>query len=196
MSRWMTSPFAPRRILDDVHLGSVVAGHDLDQGSFDLDANADAMKLSGKATLAAIPAALDATMDFRAGPPTQAVQTVTISGQATAAQLSSAGLDTTPVVAGPMQLNATLTERRNGSGELAISSDLSTAELSVSALEWQKPRGFPAKASARLILDHDRLLRLDAVQVDGDGISVRGAAHSALAGSHWCSSTAWPWDAP
>ncbi len=160
--------------LDDVHLGSVVAGHDLDQGSFDLDVNADAMKLSGKATLAAIPAALDATMDFRAGPPTQAVQTVTISGQATAAQLASAGLDTTPAVAGPMQLNATLTERRNGSGELAISSDLSTAELSVSALEWQKPRGSPAKASARLILDHDRLLRLDAVQVDGDGITVRG----------------------
>ena len=73
--------------------------------------------------LAAIPATLDATMDFRAGPPTQTVQTVTVSGQASAAQLASAGLDTTPVVTGAMQLNATLTERRNGSGELAISSD-------------------------------------------------------------------------
>ena len=160
--------------LDDVHLARLVAGRDLDQGSFDLDANADGMKLNGKAALAAIPATLDATMDFRAGPPSQAVETVTVSGNATAAQLASAGLDTTPVAAGPMQLNATLIERRNGSGELAISSDLSTTELNVAALEWRKPRGLPARASARLILDHDRLTRLDAIQIDGDGISVRG----------------------
>lgn len=160
--------------LDNVHLGSVVAGHDLDQGSFDLDANADSMKLSGKATLAAIPAAIDATMDFRAGPPTQTVQTVTISGRTTAAQLAAAGLDTTSVVSGPMQLNATLTERRNGLGELAIASDLTAAELSVAALDWHKPGNATAKASARLTLDHDRLTRLDAVQLDGDGLTVRG----------------------
>ncbi len=160
--------------LENVHLASVVAGHDLDQGSFDLDANADGMKLSGKATLAAIPAAIDATMDFRAGPPTQAVQTVTISGKTTAAQLADAGLDATPMVSGPMQLNATLTERRNGLGELAIASDLTAAELNVTALDWHKPGNTAAKASARLTLDHDRLARLDAVQVDGDGLTVRG----------------------
>lgn len=163
-----------RAHLDDVHLASVVAGHDLDQGSFDLEADAEGMKLNGKASLAAIPAAIDATMDFRAGPPTQAVQTVAISGKTTAAQLASAGLETTSVVSGPMQLSATLTERRNGLGELAITSDLTGAELNVTALEWHKPGNAAAKASARLMLDHDRLTRLDAVQVDGDGLTVRG----------------------
>jgi hypothetical protein len=143
-------------------------------GSFDLDADADGMKLNGKASLAAIPATIDATMDFRAGPPAQAVQTVTISGKTTAAQLASAGLDTTSVVSGPMELNATLTERRNGLGELAIASDLTAAELTVTALAWRKPGNAAAKASARLTLDHDRLARLDTVQVDGDGLTVRG----------------------
>ena len=57
--------------LDGVHLGALVAGRDLDQGVFDLTANAEGMKLSGRALLASIPAKLDAAMDFRAGPPTQ-----------------------------------------------------------------------------------------------------------------------------
>lgn len=163
-----------RAHLDEVHLASVVAGQDLDQGSFDLDADADGMKLNGKATLAAIPATIVATMDFRAGTPTQAVQTVTVTGKTTAAQLASAGVDTTSTVSGPMQLNATLTERRNGSGELAVASDLTAAELNVAALDWRKPGNAAAKASARLTLDHDRLARLDMVQVDGDGLTVHG----------------------
>lgn len=160
--------------LDDVHLSSVVARRDLDQGAFDLDANVDGMKLSGKGLLESIPATLDAAMDFRAGPPTQALQTVTVTGQADAAQLTAAGLDATSVMSGPIQLSATLTERRNGSGELAVASDLTSAELTVSALDWRKPRGVAAKATARLTLDHDRLIRLDAVQLDGDGVALRG----------------------
>ena len=35
--------------LDGVHLGALVAGRDLDQGVFDLSANADGMKLNGRA---------------------------------------------------------------------------------------------------------------------------------------------------
>lgn len=160
--------------LDDVHLSGVVAGHNLDQGAFDLDANVDGMKLNGRGLLASIPATLDAAMDFRAGPPTQALQTVTVTGQADAAQLAAVGLDATSVMSGPTQLSATLTERRNGSGELAVASDLTSAELTVSALDWRKLRGVAAKATARLILDHDRLIRLDAVQLDGDGVALRG----------------------
>ena len=38
--------------LDGVHLSALVAGRDLDQGVFDLDANPDGMKLNGRALLA------------------------------------------------------------------------------------------------------------------------------------------------
>jgi hypothetical protein len=48
------------------------------------------------------------------------------------------------------------------------------AELAVSALDWRKSRGVAAQATARLALDHDRLIRLDAVQLDGDGVALRG----------------------
>ena len=57
--------------LEGVHLGGVAAGRDLDQGVLDLDVNADALRLTGRALLADIPAQIDASMDFRAGPALQ-----------------------------------------------------------------------------------------------------------------------------
>jgi AsmA-like C-terminal region len=161
--------------LEGVHLGGVVAGRDLDQGVLDLDASVDGLRVNGRALLAAIAAQIDAAMDFRAGPPAQVLQSVTVTGEPSASQLASAGLDATPVVTGPMQLQATLTERRNGQGELGITADLATAELTVSPLEWRKPRDVPAKASARLTLDRDRLTGIDAIQLDGEGVALRGS---------------------
>jgi hypothetical protein len=162
--------------LEGVHLGALVAGQDLDQGTFDLSANVDGMKLSGRALLASIPARLDATMDFRAGPPTQVVQSVTVSGQPDARQLAAIGLDATSIVTGAAQTQAVLTERRNGQGDVGVTADLTGAEIAVSPLEWRKPREAPAKASARVLLDHDRMTAVDDVQVDGEGLALRGRA--------------------
>ena len=112
-------------------------------------------------------------MDFRAGPPTQAVQTITASGQPNSGQLAAAGLNATWVLNGPTRMNATFIERRNGSSDLAVAADLTGAELKIAPLEWHKPRGTAAKASARLVLDHDRLTRIDNMQLDGEGLAVR-----------------------
>ncbi len=103
------------------------------------------MKLSGHALLASIPARLDAAMNFRAGPPTQVVQSVTVSAQPDARQLASAGLDATSVLSGPAQMQAVLSERRNGLGDVAVTADLTGAELFVSPLEWHKPRAAPGE---------------------------------------------------
>lgn len=163
--------------LDGVHLGRLIAGRDLDQGVLDLTANNDGMKVSGRALLAAIPAKLDATMDFRAGPPSQIVQSATVSGQADARQLAAAGLDATPLLSGGVtQVQAVLTQRRNGRGEVALNADLSGAELTVGALEWRKPLDAAATASARVMLRQDQLAGIDAVQVDGEGLMLRGRA--------------------
>ena len=162
--------------VEGVHLGAIAAGRDLDQGVLDLDATSDGLKINGRALVASIPVRLDVAMDFRNGPPTQAVQTVTASGQPDARQLAAAGLDATSVVSGPLGLRATLTERRNGQGDLAISADLTPAELAVEALEWRKPRDRPAKASVQLVLDHDRLAAINDIQLDGDGVAARGRA--------------------
>jgi hypothetical protein len=157
-----------------VHLSAVAAGHDLDQGVLDLTANPDGMKLSGRASLASIPAKLDASMDFRSGPATQVVQSITVAAQPDARQLAAAGLDATSLLNGPAQLQLVLSERRNGQGDLAVTADLTGAELAVAALEWRKPRDASARGSARVLLDRDRLAGIEAVQLDGDGLVLRG----------------------
>ena len=162
--------------LDGIHLTALAAGLDLDQGTFDLTANPEGMKLGGRGLLGQIPAKIDASMDFRAGPPSQVVQSVTVAGQPDARQLAAIGLDATQVLTGVPQIQAVLSERRNGQGDIAISADLTGTELSVAPLEWRKPREVPAKASARVLLDHDRVTSIDAVQLDGDGLTLRGRA--------------------
>ena len=162
--------------LEGVHLGGIVAGRDLDQGVLDLDATTDGLKINGRALLASIAAQLDVAMDFRAGPPTQVLESVTVSGQPDAGQLAAAGLDATSVASGPMALQATLTERRGGQGELGVTADLAATALTVAPLEWRKPRDAPAKASLRVTLDHDRLTGIDGIRLDGQDVAVRGSA--------------------
>ena len=166
--------------LQGVHLSDVAAGHDLDQGVLDLDVNADGLKLNGHAFLASIPAKLDGSMDFRAGPASQLEETVTVSAQPDAKQLAAVGLDATSVLSGPVPLKAVLTERRNGQGEVAVTGDLASATLAVTPLAWRKPRNVPASASVRVLLNHDHLAAIENVQLDGQNMLLRG--HAAVSG--------------
>jgi hypothetical protein len=160
--------------LTDAHLGGVVAGRDLDGGTLDLAADNDGLTIKGSAQLAGIPSALDAMMDFRAGPPAQALQRITLTGQPTAAQLALAGLDATDLLAGPMDLRAVLTEQRDGSGDVQLTAGLTGTVLSVAPLAWRKPAGVAAEATADLRLTNDRLAGIDPITLDGDGVALRG----------------------
>ena len=162
--------------LQRVHLGNVLGAHALDQGTLDLTAENDGMTLKGQATLAAIPVSLDAAMDFRAGPPQQPRQRVSVSGQADSAKLAGLGVDLTDMVSGPIGLQAVLTEQRNGTGTVAIDADLKAARLHVDQLDWSKPPGKAATASARLMLVQNRLDAVEGIALRGDGLTFQGAA--------------------
>ncbi len=159
-----------------LHLAGIVAGRDLDQGTIDLSAHNSGLSVNGDALLAGIPVQLQASMDFRPGPPAQVVQRVTVSGRPDARQLAAAGLDAGDVLAGPVPLTATLSERRNGTGSIQAQADLTPTALSVQPLGWRKPPGAPARAEATLALDHDRLTGIDPFQVQGDKLELDGRA--------------------
>ena len=174
--------------LEAVHLGGVVAGGNLDQGVLDLDASADGLSMSGTATLAGIPSNLKASIDFRTGGPSQVVQRVSVSGRPTAQQLVAAGLDVGAVLDGPLGLNATLTEQRDGSGEIGVAADLTPATVTIDPLAWRKPPGAAMTASGRIVLSHDRLVGIDTLRVNGGQLNsdqVNGGGASA-AGSVTC----------
>lgn len=163
-----------RAQLKDVHLGGIAAGRDLDDGALTLDVSAQGLKLAGEARLAGIPANLTASMDFRAGGPTQVLQRIAVNGRASAEALAKAGLDAGPWLGGSVGLNAVVTERRDGAGEIAVTADLTPAVLAVSQLGWRKPAGSAANAAARLMLTHDRLTAIEGITLEGDGLAGAG----------------------
>jgi hypothetical protein len=161
--------------LDNAALNDVVAGRDLSGGALDLVASDSGLTVKGPALLAGIPASLDAMMDFRAGPPSQVLQRVTVTGRPDARQLAAAGWDATDFLSGPVNLQAVLTEQRNGTGTVAIDAGLTDTTLAVTPLDWRKPPGAAAHATAQLRLQHDRLLSIDHVEAEGDGLVLRGS---------------------
>ncbi len=156
-----------------LRLGGLVAGRDLDRGEVAVDVTGDALKASGRATVGGIPAALTLDMDFKPGPPSQVVQRATATGVATSRQLAGAGLDPGPVIGqGTGSFTATYQTRRDGQGEVRVQADLQDAALALAG--WKKPPGQPASASARLLLNADRLQAISELQAQGPGMQVRG----------------------
>ena len=162
--------------LTEARLAGLVAGRDLDHGALDLSADPNGLHLAGQATLAGIPAQLTAEIDFRAGPPTQVVQNVSVSGTLDATQLAALGVDAGPFLGGAAKVAAHAALRRNHTGQISAEADLAGATLTLAALNWQKPRGGAAQATARLTLDHDRIASLDALTAEGEGLHLAGSA--------------------
>ena len=161
--------------LSGLRLGGLVAGRDLDRGDIAIDVTADALKASGRGTVAGIPAALSVDMDFRPGPPSQVTQRATASGSATAPQLAAAGLDAGGVIGtGAAGFNAAYQTQRDGGGEVRVQADLRDAALAFAG--WAKPVGQAASAGARLLLKGDRLQGISDIQAQGPGLQLRGRA--------------------
>jgi len=159
--------------LSGLRLGGLIAGRDLDRGDVAIDVTADALKASGRAAIGGIPAALTLDMDFRPGPPSQVIQRATATGTATARQLAAAGLDAGPVIgAGTGGFTANYQSRRDGQGEVRVQADLQDAALE--AAGWKKLQGQPASASARMVLNNDRLQGISDLQAQGSGMQIRG----------------------
>ena len=156
-----------------LHLGAVVAGRDLDQGTVQVDAGTEAFHAAGKATMGGVPSDLTFEMDFRNGGLSQVVQRATVVARATGAQLAKAGFDPGGLMpSGSGVFNARYQQRRDGSGEVAVTGDLRDAGLAI--VSWTKPPGQPADMSARVALKGDQMLGIDQLHAHGPGLAIDG----------------------
>jgi Protein of unknown function/AsmA-like C-terminal region len=159
-----------------VRLVDVVYGRNFDDGTFDLNITKEGLSLKGRGLLAAIPLTVTGTMDFNDGPGDQVVQKITASGQPDAAQLDAAGLTVTDLVTGPLPMKVVLIEQRSGKGSLTVEGDLTPATLKMDLLAWSKLPGSAATATATILLNRDRLSKVDRFAVRGDGLLLAGSA--------------------
>jgi hypothetical protein len=162
--------------LSDLHLGSVIAGKDLDQGQISLLADNNALSLNGTAQLAGIASTLAVRMDFRAGPPDQVVASYAASGSASVAQVQAAGLPVGGLMDGSVAYSATVLERRDGDGQAQAHLDLRAASLQLTTLGWRKARDTDTVADAAVRLQHDQVVAVDRLSVQGPDVDVQGRA--------------------
>lgn len=160
--------------LRNVSVNDVVAGMKLSDGTFLMDTNKDGLTLKGTASLADNPITLDGSMDFRSGAPNQVEERIAVTSQTTVARAASAGLPITGFASGPVNLNAVLTQRRNGDGTVAISGDLTPATLTVGTLAWTKPAGEKATGNIAIAWSHDKLTSVGPFNLNGDDIALTG----------------------
>ena len=162
--------------LSALALGGIAAGHDLTNGALAFEAGNDGLRLSGTATLAGIPSQVAVEADFTTGLPTQVIQKVTLAGTVEAAQLVALGLDTPELaLQGAAALKLELVGRRSGRSELAVRGDLTRLGLRADRLNWGKPAGRPATGELQAVLVRDRLVGIERLRLEGEGISVQAA---------------------
>lgn len=160
------------------HLAGIAAGRDLDNADLAFDVGNDGMKLSGPAAIAGLPVQLQAAMDFRAGPPAQVLQSVTLSASVDAPRLASLGLDTRGALTGTVSVQGGLVERRDGSGQLDATADLTGAGIDVARARWSKAAGVAGTAEVTARLANDRFAGLSRLRVSAPDLAIEGDGDS------------------
>ncbi len=168
-------PISAALQLTALRLDGVVAGRDLERGTIDLQANPDGLHAGGRAVLAGIPAQLKLDFDFRAGPPSQVLQTVTVEGTLDAAALSGLGLDLPDMLHGQAATAATLTLRRDHRGAATVSADLAEMAIDLDRLDWTKPRGQAARLVAQIALEGDQIAGIERLHAEGERLRLDGS---------------------
>lgn len=163
--------------LRDVSISKLVGGAGLTGARIRLAGNPDGLSFEGDGALGGIPADFSGMMDFRAGPPSQAVQRIEAHATASVAALAAWGLDTDGLLSGSAELDAAYVRQRNGTASVDLRAGLDHAGMRFGLLGWEKPTGRPAELSARAVLDVDgRLRSLEDIEGAGDGFALHGSA--------------------
>ncbi len=166
--------------VSNLHLTGIADGYDVDAGMLEINVDNDSLKLRGTATIAAIPTTLTAEMDFRAGPPSQIVQKISVSGTTDAAGLARLKLDPSGVMSGTAAITAELTTRRNLTAEAVVRADLTNTILEQKQFAFSKAQGAPATLEARVQLQRGRITGINRLLVSGSGIDLQAQIDFAL----------------
>lgn len=160
--------------LTDIAIRDLLLGQGVTEGNLDLDLQKNGMTLIGGAVFAGIPLEIQ-WEEFFEGATDFTTQLDISAPRVLAAELADLGLETGEYMEGPFSASAQVRERGDGSGEAAVSANLSSARLALPFLEWEKPAGAAASVAAVLLFDNSGLLAINGVDFDAGDFTARGA---------------------
>lgn len=163
----------------DLSVENALRDATLEAGEGRLDLTTDQMTIAAMANIGDAPIAIDWRQRF-SGSGDKTI--ITASGVADSALADLLGVPTRQLVQGTAPFKATATGDANALRTLAIEVDFGEARLVSEALGWMKPQGRAVMGSADFEFAPDGV-RMTAMSLKGDEISVSGTAHLAGDGS-------------
>ncbi len=151
---------------------------DVRASELQLVADTESLRLSGDAQIAGAPIAIDWHETYGTG---QDGRNLTLSGAATPELLAAAGASDLPIDGTPT-VELTLTQSGGGPLGFELAADLTPVRLELTALDWSKAQGVPARLTAQGTQGEGldiQALSLDSPGLDAEG-SVRLGADGAL----------------
>ena len=149
-------------------------GQDVTDGTLTMHLNQDGMRVTGPVVYAGMPLDIEWTEDFRDNVDVR--ETFAAKGKTTSEGRALVGYDFRPWLDGPGDTALKFTRHADGRGVLDTSFDLTDALLALDFAKWRKPAGQPAKGSLTLNLARDRVIDMQNISVEGQGVSLAGAA--------------------
>ncbi|AQU86970.1 hypothetical protein B0W47_05160 [Komagataeibacter nataicola] len=163
--------------LAQVHLGNVVVGRPLDNGTLGIDATTKGLLLQGTGVLAGIPSSVIYTMDFRSGPMVHAVESASLQGHVTPEGVKRAGFEMGEHFSGSALLDVDYDRYVGGKAQVNIDLDLDRAALAIPV--WSKKVGQEANASVELDLEHGQIAGIENMRAVGPDLLIDGHAETA-----------------
>ncbi|HYM02917.1 MAG TPA: AsmA-like C-terminal domain-containing protein [Stellaceae bacterium] len=158
--------------MNDVSVGQILFGRDLDRGDLRLKLDRTALRVDGTARVAEVPTTLSWAQSLRARDAVRA--SYTIKARIDDAARRRLDLDYLPnYVNGPIEADLAYSVMAGGRARAVASLDLAETTLDVAVLNWHKPPGTAAKASFELELVDDRVRAIRDIAVRSAGLDAK-----------------------
>jgi hypothetical protein len=166
--------FGARAALAGVSIAQVLAGRDLTAGNFQLQLDRTSLRLDGTAEIADVPATLSWVQSLKPGEEVRA--RYRLKARLDDEARRRLGVDFMPdVMKGAVGADVAYALMADKHATVSLSLDLQETELDVAKLNWAKPTGVPATATAELDLVDDRVGAIRDATLKGGGADVRAS---------------------
>ncbi|KXV62202.1 hypothetical protein AD949_13310 [Acetobacter orleanensis] len=160
--------------VSNTHLGNVVAGRAITDGTFQIAATTQQMELSGHGVLGGLPSDITYFMNFRSLRPQDTAEKAHLFTRITPETANAAGIDTSSHFYGSADLGVEYARQANKHGTVNINLDLKRSAIIIPL--WHKETGHAAQVSATLALLDGHITSVENIFATGPDLDVRGHA--------------------
>ncbi|WP_440959644.1 AsmA-like C-terminal region-containing protein [Oceanicaulis sp. LC35] len=153
-------------------------GIDLSDGTVAISVTPEGLNAEGDARIASADAHIVWSETFGLGPDADPTQ-VRVSSVMTARELDQIGLPLRRFMDGAVGVEAVLTGRGLEFSQVSLDLDLDDAAIALPANLWDKPSGEPATAALSANISNEGAIRLDRLQLNGEGVVLDTSAELA-----------------